>query len=160
MDFGHREEHLDDEMLLIQANIDDMNPEFASHVTDRLFEQGANDVYWIPIVMKKGRPGLMLNVLAHKERLDRIEQVIFSETTTLGLRYMHAVCHRLGRRFVTVDTPWGGVRVKTGYHQGRLVQYAPEFRDCEAIALKHGVPLKQVYDEVKKRFGHSPEGSA
>lgn len=152
MEFDHREEHTDEEMVLIQANVDDMNPEYTSYIADRLFELGANDVYWIPIIMKKGRPGLMLNVLAHKDRLDLVENVIFSETTTLGLRYMHAVCRRLGRSFIAVDTPWGSVRVKAGYYQGRLVQFAPEFRDCEAIARQHGVPLKQVYDEVKKRF--------
>lgn len=156
MDFGHREEHLDEGMLLVQANVDDMNPEYTSYIADKLFELGANDVYWIPIIMKKGRPGLMLNVLVHQERLGSVEKVIFSETTTLGLRYLHAVCHRLGREFVTVDTPWGGVKVKVGYYQGKPVQFAPEFKDCEAIARNHGVPLKQVYDEVKKMFKHRP----
>ena len=152
MEFNHRSEHTDDNMLLIQANIDDMNPEFTSYITDRLFEVGANDVYWIPIIMKKGRPGLMLNVLVQEDQLDRVENIIFSETTTLGLRYLHAACHRLGREFVVVETTWGPVHVKAGYYKGKLIQYAPEFKECEAIARKYEVPLKHVYEEVKKQF--------
>jgi uncharacterized protein (DUF111 family) len=152
MDFNHGEEHVDDTMMLIQANIDDMNPEYTSYITDRLFEIGANDVYWIPIIMKKGRPGLMLNVLVQEERIDLMENVIFSETTTLGIRYIRASCHRLGRQFIPIDTPWGQVRVKAGYYQGRIIQYAPEFKECEAIAREKNIPLKQVYDEVKRLF--------
>jgi uncharacterized protein (DUF111 family) len=152
LEFNHRSEHTDDDMLLIQANIDDMNPEFTSYITDRLFEVGANDVYWVPIIMKKGRPGLMLNVLVHENQLDPIENIVFSETTTLGLRYLHAACHRLGREFTVVETTWGPVHVKAGFYQGKLIQYAPEFKECEAIARNHHIPLKTVYDEVKKIF--------
>ena len=152
MDFGHRDEHVDERMTLVQANVDDMNPEWTSYVMDRLFEAGANDVYWIPIVMKKGRPGLMLNVLVEKGRLAIVEEIIFRETTTLGLRYMDAVCHRLERTFVSVDTEWGPITVKAGYHRGMLVQYAPEFRECEQAALAYRIPLKEVYDEVRLRF--------
>ncbi|MCM3270804.1 nickel insertion protein [Paenibacillus elgii] len=152
MPFDHREEHIDDRMLILQANIDDMNPEYCSYVTDLLLEQGANDVYWIPIIMKKGRPGVMLNVLTDDEGVKRMEEVIFRETTTLGLRYLRASCHRLGREFHRVDTPWGPIQVKAGFHQGELVQFAPEFKECEQAAKTHGVPLKQVYDEVRRRF--------
>ncbi len=152
MPFDHREEHVDDRMLILQANIDDMNPEYCSYVTDLLLEQGANDVYWIPIIMKKGRPGIMLNVLTDDESAKRMEDVIFRETTTLGLRYLRASCHRLGREFHRVDTPWGPIRVKAGFHQGELVQFAPEFKECEQAAKTHGVPLKQVYEEVRRRF--------
>ncbi|NEN85903.1 nickel insertion protein [Paenibacillus elgii] len=152
MPFDHREEHIDDRMLILQANIDDMNPEYCSYVTDLLLEQGANDVYWIPIIMKKGRPGVMLNVLTDDEGVKRMEEVIFRETTTLGLRYLRASCHRLGREFHRVDTPWGPIQVKAGFHQGELVQFAPEFKECEQAAKTYGVPLKQVYDEVRRRF--------
>lgn len=152
MPFDHREEHIDDRMLILQANIDDMNPEYCSYVTDLLLEQGANDVYWIPIIMKKGRPGVMLNVLTDDEGAKRMEEVIFRETTTLGLRYLRASCHRLGREFHRVDTPWGPIQVKAGFHQGELVQFAPEFKECEQAAKTHGVPLKQVYDEVRRQF--------
>ncbi|WP_248928110.1 nickel insertion protein [Paenibacillus hamazuiensis] len=150
--FDHREEHVDEGMLLIQANLDDMNPEWCSPISDKLFDAGANDVYWIPIIMKKGRPGIMLNVLVNEERLEAIEDVIFAETTTLGIRYMRAACHRLGRQFVTVETPWGPVSVKAGFYKRELVQFAPEFKDCEKAAKEHGVPLKRVYDEARAAF--------
>ncbi|BFT69750.1 MULTISPECIES: nickel insertion protein [Paenibacillus] len=152
MSFNHREEHVDDGMLLIQANLDDMNPEWVSYIMDKLFDVGANDVYVVPIIMKKGRPGIMLNVLVEAARLSSIEDVIFSETTTLGIRYMHASCHRLGREFEQVDTKWGLLTVKVGYHQGKLVQYAPEFKECERIAKEYQVPLKLVYEEVRMQF--------
>lgn len=152
MSFNHRDEHVDDSMLLIQANLDDMNPEWVSYIMDKLFEVGANDVFVVPIIMKKGRPGIMLNVLVEDERLSVVEQVIFSETTTLGIRYMHASCHRLAREFEQVLTRWGLLTVKVGYHQGKLVQYAPEFKECEQVAKEHQVPLKQVYEEVRMQF--------
>jgi len=150
--FNHREEHVDDQMLIMQANLDDMNPEWVSYIMDRLFDRGANDVYVVPIIMKKGRPGMMLNVLVDAGRLAEMEDVIFSETTTLGIRYIHASCHRLARDFERVDTPWGPMTVKAGYHQGKLVQFAPEFKECEQIAKQHQVPLKVVYDEVRRKF--------
>lgn len=150
--FNHREEHIDDGMLLIQANLDDMNPEWVSYIMDKLFDAGANDVYVVPIIMKKGRPGIMLNVLVEETRLSFIEDVIFSETTTLGIRYMHASCHRLAREFEQVDTKWGLLTIKVGYHQGKLVQYAPEFKECEQVAREHQVPLKLVYEEVRTQF--------
>lgn len=152
MGFDHGEEHIDGGMVLVQANIDDMNPEYTPYISERLFEAGANDVYWVPIIMKKGRPGLMLNVLVNEDGLDPVENVIFSETTTLGLRYIRASCHRLGREFYPVKTKWGTVRVKAGYYKGQLIQYAPEFGECEEIARQHRVPIKRVYDEVKLLF--------
>lgn len=150
--FDHRQEHVDDGMILIQANLDDMNPEYSSYVMDRLFEAGANDVYWVPIVMKRGRPGLMLNVLVDERLLEEMERIIFAETTTLGIRYMRASCHRLGREFVKAETRWGPVTVKVGYYKGKIVQASPEFKECEQVAKKNGVPLKMVYEEVRRAF--------
>jgi uncharacterized protein (DUF111 family) len=152
MAFDHRQEHLDEQMIMIQANIDDMNPEYYTYVMDLLFEQGANDVILIPIIMKKGRPGLQLQVLADQSLLAALEGIIFRETTTLGLRYISATVHRLARDFVKVQTSWGEMTVKTGYHDGMLVQYAPEFKECERAAKLHSVPLKHVYDEVRYQF--------
>jgi len=152
MAFEHVDEHLDEQMIMIQANIDDMNPEHCTYVMDLLFEQGANDVIWIPIIMKRGRPGLQLQVLTDQSLLASLESIIFRETTTLGLRYIPATVHRLARAFVKVQTLWGEMNVKTGYHNGKLVQYAPEFKECEQAARAYGVPLKQVYDEVRQQF--------
>jgi uncharacterized protein (DUF111 family) len=159
MAFDHIEEHLDEHMLLVQANLDDMNPEWTSYVSDQLFAAGANDVYWIPIIMKKGRPGFMLSVLVEETKLNAIEGIIFRETTTLGLRYLHAECHRLARQFQTVETQWGPLSVKIGVYQGKVVQYAPEFKECEAIAKHHQIPLKAVYEEVRRQFQESQKSS-
>ncbi|TXK84857.1 LarC family nickel insertion protein [Paenibacillus sp. N3.4] len=160
LNFNHREEHVDDDMLLIQANLDDMNPEWMSYIMDKLFEVGANDVFVIPIIMKKGRPGIMLNVLVEDKHLSVIEDVIFSETTTLGIRYLHASCHRLARTFEQVQTQWGLLTVKVGYHNGKLVQYAPEFKQCEQVAKLQGIPLKQVYEEVRIQFAQQNQQNA
>jgi uncharacterized protein (DUF111 family) len=155
--FNHRSEHTEEDMVLIQANLDDMNPEWCSYVMDKLFEAGANDVYWIPIVMKKGRPGFMLNVLCSEERIEEMENVIFTETTTLGLRYLRADCHRLGREFIQVATPWGQITVKVGLYKGEVVQASPEFKECEQAAKSFGVPIKEVYEEVRRSFARKQE---
>lgn len=152
MNNAHRHEHTDDDMVVLQANLDDMNPEWTSYITDLLLAAGANDVYWIPIIMKKGRPGVMLNVLTGENRVPDMEQVIFKETTTLGLRYIRASCHRLGRDFERVETPFGELSVKVGYYRGEPVQFAPEFRECEEAAKRCGVPLKEVYDAVRNAY--------
>jgi uncharacterized protein (DUF111 family) len=153
--FDHRNEHVDEHMVLLQANLDDMNPEFCSYVMERLFEAGANDVYWVPIIMKRGRPGMMLNVLTAEERLEQMEAIVFAETTTLGLRYTKADVHRLGREFAAVETEWGPITVKLGFYRGELVQMAPEFKECERAAKQFGVPLKQVYEQVRRNYAAS-----
>lgn len=159
MEFHHIEEHVDEGMLILQTNLDDMNPEHCPYITERLLEAGANDVYWIPILMKKGRPGLMLNILTSEEKLSAMEAIVFSETSTLGLRYVRASCHRLARSFEQVETAWGPVSVKTGTYKGELVQFAPEFKDCERIAREHGIPLKMVYEAARVQFRLGrPEG--
>ncbi|HZG55243.1 nickel insertion protein [Paenibacillus sp.] len=149
---AHGAEHVDEGMVLLQANLDDMNPEWTSYVSDALFAAGANDVFWIPIVMKRGRPGVMLNVLASRERVEPLERIVFRETTTLGIRRIAAEVHRLGRRMVQVQTKWGPAAVKIGVANGEEVQYAPEYRECAAIAEREGVPLKAVYDEVRRAY--------
>jgi uncharacterized protein (DUF111 family) len=152
MGFVHAEEHRDEHMMIIQANIDDMNPELCSYVMDQLFEHGANDVCWVPIIMKKGRPGLQLQVIADQSLLTMLETIIFRETTTLGLRYFPATVHRLARTFEKVATAWGEMTIKVGYLGEQIVQYAPEFTECEQTAKHQGVPLKEVYDEVRSQF--------
>jgi uncharacterized protein (DUF111 family) len=154
-DGAHAEEHIDDGMVLLQANLDDMNPEWTTHVADLLFAAGANDVYWVPIIMKRGRPGVMLNVLTDEKTVERMEEIVFRETTTLGVRRLRASVHRLGRRLVPVATEWGKIAVKVGVYRGEEVQYAPEYRECAAVAEKYGIPLKSVYDEVRRLYRES-----
>ncbi len=152
MNFDHRQEHVDEEMLILQANIDDMNPELCPYIGEQLLAHGANDIYWIPIIMKKGRPGLMLNVYVHEDKREAMERIIFTETTTLGIRNFRAACHRLGRETVQVSTIWGDIRIKVGYLNEKPVQIAPEFTDCERAAKEHRVPLKLIYEEAKRQF--------
>ncbi len=152
-------EELDHEMLLIQTNIDDMNPETYPYVLDRLFAAGARDAYLTPIIMKKGRPAVQLSVLVNKGYGKAIETIIFEETTSIGLRYGTVVCHRLEREVTSVETPWGAVGVKIGYLDGRIVNVAPEFEDCVDKARRGNVPLKRIYDLVRERmpFSSNPE---
>jgi uncharacterized protein (DUF111 family) len=94
----------------------------------------------------------MLNVLVGADKVEIMEDILFRETTTLGIRRIEAAVHRLGRRWVNVLTRWGYLRVKVGVLGGKEVQYAPEFRECAEIAQKTGTPLKEVYDEVRRAY--------
>lgn len=153
MQFGdHDQEHRESGMVMLQTNIDDMNPELCPYVSERLLEAGAHDVFWIPILMKKGRPGLLLNVLTHTKRLEAMERIVFTETTTLGMRYTWTECKRLERRMERVATPWGEIQVKVGSYGGRVVQFAPEYEECRAAAQRHGVPLKLVFEAARRGY--------
>ncbi|WP_238550918.1 nickel insertion protein [Brevibacillus thermoruber] len=144
----HEEEHIDEGMYLLQANLDDSSPEWLAHVLDRLLAAGANDVHFLPATMKKSRPGVLLQALCYGSRLDELKSILFRETTTFGVRYFPVSCHRLARRVVTAATPWGDVPVKLGYHRGERVQTAPEYDVCARLAKQAGVPLKQVYQQA------------
>jgi uncharacterized protein (TIGR00299 family) protein len=138
-----------DEVLLLETNIDDMNPEFFGHVSERLLTQGALDVFMTPIYMKKNRPATLLSVLTAKEKLDGVLSTVFSETTTLGVR-IHSVDRRvLARETISVKTTFGDVRVKVGRIGGEVKTMAPEYEDCREIAARQGVPLKDVYEAAK-----------
>lgn len=148
----HRQEHREGGMVMLQTNIDDMNPEICPYVSERLLAAGAHDVFWIPIIMKKGRPGLLLNVLTHADRVGLMETIVFEETTTLGMRYVWTECKRLERHLVRVETAWGEVDVKVGVMGGKVVQFAPEYAHCEAAARAHGVPLKMVFEVARNAY--------
>ncbi len=132
-------------VILFETNIDDMNPEFYDHVTDRLFEAGALDVFITPVIMKKFRPAAVLSVLGTGARADDIENVLFSETTTAGIRVSRLERRVLGRSFADVGTPYGTVRVKILTRGGRAVTVSPELDACRAAAAASGAPLKDVY---------------
>ncbi|MDI9258706.1 nickel insertion protein [Alicyclobacillus sendaiensis] len=138
---------------LVETNIDDMNPEWATHLIPRLLDVGADDAYLTPVHMKKGRLGLMLSVLCAKERLAAIERVIYRETTSIGLRYHEVWKRALAREFVTVQTPYGPVRVKVAYHDGAVVNRAPEYEEARRAAEAAGVSVKEVYEAVYQALG-------
>ena len=135
-------------VLLIEANIDDMNPEVYGYLFDRLLAQGACDVYATPVLMKKGRPGNVLSVLALAGRLDELAEIVLQETTTIGLRYYGVERRVLERQVQTVATPYGEVNVKFSSIDGRR-RAAPEYEDCARLAQEHQVPLLSVYEAAR-----------
>lgn len=150
----HNNEHTDDEMAKMEVNLDDMPGEWLGYVMELLFEAGANDVFYTPIYMKKNRPGVMLQLLCSQSQIPVMKEILFKETTTLGVRYYPLTVHRLERRFVSLETEWGPVTVKEGYLDGKLVQRAPEYEDCKKLAGLHQIPLKRVYEQVWQQIDH------
>jgi pyridinium-3,5-bisthiocarboxylic acid mononucleotide nickel chelatase len=132
--------------VMVLTNIDDMNPEFYDHVMELLFEAGAVDVWLTPIQMKKTRPAVSLQVLAPPPAVERVKEILFRETNTLGLRLIEVEKESVQRDFLAVETEWGTVRVKLGIWGGEVVNLAPEYADCREAARRAGVPLKLVFD--------------
>jgi uncharacterized protein (TIGR00299 family) protein len=133
------------EATVIEANIDDMNPQLFEYLLERLLEAGALDVAMIPVQMKKSRPGTILHVLASPGSVDDLLTIIFSESTTIGARTYTVTKRMLQRETQTVETAWGPVRVKIARLGGRVTNIAPEYEDCRALARQHGIPVKDVY---------------
>lgn len=144
------EEHEDHLMLKVEVNLDNISGEWLGYVMDLLFEAGANDVYYTPIYMKKNRPGVLLQLLCHQEKLAQIREILFTQTTTLGIRYYPLTVYRAERTFRRVETKWGPITVKEGIYNGERIQRAPEFEECKQIADKFQIPLKRVYEEIWK----------
>jgi pyridinium-3,5-bisthiocarboxylic acid mononucleotide nickel chelatase len=136
--------------LVLETNIDDLNPELYSYVLERLFDAGAQDAWLTPIAMKKGRPAVTISVLCSPQRQDAIRQVLFRETGTLGVRSATVDKQALERQWLTVETRHGGVRVKIGTMEGKAVTVAPEFEDCVRVAREAGVPARDIYEEATR----------
>ena len=137
---------------VLEANIDDLNPQVFGYVMDRLLEEGALDVFGMPVLMKKNRPGTLLTVLCKPEEADKLAQLIFSETTTLGVRRREESRQTLARRWESVRIEWGEVRIKIASMNGTVTNYAPEYEDCRRIAAEHHVPLKTVMQEAARAY--------
>ena len=131
-------------VVVIEAEIDDMNPQIFGVLMDRLLAEGALDVFYTPIQMKKNRPGTLLTVLGPPARRECLTSVIFRETTTIGVRYRDMARECLDRESMTVATELGPVRIKLARRRGELLNALPEFDDCARLAAEHGVPAKHV----------------
>jgi uncharacterized protein (TIGR00299 family) protein len=142
---GTWERPVTDRIALLEANIDDMNPELFGHVMQKLFEAGAADVWMSPVFMKKNRPATQLSAVAEPGKLEAVAKTILQETTSFGVRISEWERRCLPRKRVTVQTPFGEVRVKLGTIGTEIVQASPEYEDCLAAAKAHGVALKEVY---------------
>ena len=141
-----------DNVTVLEANLDDLNPQVFGYVMDRLFEEGALDAFGMPVQMKKNRPGTLLTVLCKPEDASRLTQLIFTETTTLGVRRRDEARQTLARRWENVCTEWGEVRIKIASMNGTVTNYAPEYEDCRRIAAEHRVPLKTVMQEATRQY--------
>ncbi len=141
----------EDEVLIVETNIDDMNPEIYPYVIEQLIAGGAHDAYLVPIVMKKGRPGILLSAMVQPGRLDDVIRVIYSETTTIGLRILKTGRRKLQRRQTEIVTSLGKIRVKVLMHDGKE-RATPEFEECKRIATEHTLPLKDVYEILQKEI--------
>ena len=142
----------EEEIAILEANLDDLNPQLIGYIVDLAFAEGALDVFTAPVHMKKNRPGTVLTVLARPEHEAHLRGLLFRESSTLGVRTRHEKRYALPRRHEAVVTPWGEVRIKVAHLNGAISQYAPEYEDCRRIAVEHHVPLKTVMQEAIRLY--------
>ena len=135
-------------LLMLEANVDDMNPQICGFFAERAFSLGVLDVFFSPVQMKKNRPGVLLSVLCRPEQRDAVTELFFAETTTLGVRGHEVFRRALEREWIPVATPYGEVRVKVSRENGRVHNFSPEFEDCRRLAAENAVPLKKVLQEA------------
>ncbi len=136
------------EAVMMECNIDDMNPELYDHVLGLLYRAGAKEAYITPVQMKKNRPGTVLTVMSAHSQRERIQRILFLETTSAGIREYSVRQTMLNRSFDTVETPYGAVRVKHFYYDGECISKKPEYDDVRELAEKHAVPLRTVYGSI------------
>jgi uncharacterized protein (TIGR00299 family) protein len=139
-------------IVVLQSELDDMNPQLFGLVMERLYAAGALEVYFASVQMKKNRPGTLLTVLARPEQREELSAIVFRETTTIGVRYHEVLRERLEREIIPVNTPLGTVRFKVARLGDTIVNAAPEFEDCLRIASERGVPVKDVQSSANKAY--------
>jgi pyridinium-3,5-bisthiocarboxylic acid mononucleotide nickel chelatase len=139
-------------ITVLEANLDDLSPQVLAYAMERLLAEGALDVFSAPVQMKKSRPGALLTVLSKQQDANRLTKTIFAETTTLGVRSREERRQTLSRRWQTVNTAWGPVRIKIANMNGSVSNYAPEYEDCRTVAEAHSVPLKEVIQQAVQAY--------
>ena len=145
-------------IAVIETVIDDCNPQVLSYVSELLLAAGAWDVYRASVQMKKGRTGVQMTVLCRPDLVPALQEILFRETTTIGLRWRLENKIALAREFAEVETRWGKVRIKIArLNSGIIVNAAPEYEDCRKIAAEHSVPLKRVMDEAMRAYAATKE---
>jgi uncharacterized protein (TIGR00299 family) protein len=154
---GHLEERLEgDRAVVLECNLDDMSPQLCAPLVEIVLEQGALDAYLTPVIMKKGRPAVVLTVLSPLEKADGISRALFRHTTTLGIRSYETGRQKLPRRIERVDTPWGAIRVKVAEFDGQE-RMMPEYEDCLQVSRDHDLPLSQIYESIIRAWEKGPE---
>jgi len=139
-------------ITILEANVDDMNPQLFGYLLDRALDSGALDVFGTPVQMKKSRPGMLITMLCKPEDAQRLTKLVFFETTTLGVRMREEKRAVLLRRSITVQTQWGELRMKIASLNGTTANYAPEYEDCRRIAETNNIPLKTVMQEAVRIY--------
>ena len=139
-----------EKVVIIQTNIDDMNPQFYDYIMEKLLAMNVLEVFLTPILMKKNRPGTLLTVIGPSEKRPAITEFLLKETTTLGLRWHEEERAKTEREILTKETRYGKIRFKLARWEGRVVNISPEYEDCKRLALKKGVPLKDIFEEAKR----------
>lgn len=132
--------------ILIECNIDDMNPEMYEDVMEALLAKGAHDVFLTPVIMKKSRPATKISVLCGEGERQAIEEILWLRTSTFGLRFQRVSKSMLHRDFSTLPTKFGNISIKNGYFKGRKIKSKPEYEDCKRLAKEKGVSVKEIYD--------------
>lgn len=139
---------VENETLVVEANIDDLNPQIYPYVMDKLLAIGVFDVSLTPIIMKKNRPAIMISIVLSSHLLDQVSTILLSETSTIGLRYYTTQRKIATRESIPVTVPWGEVRVKISSYDGTVCSITPEYEDCKTLAIKYDIPLKNVQQTV------------
>ena len=137
------------EALIIECNIDDMNPELYNALMERLFDAGAHDVFLTPIIMKKSRPAVTVSVLCDVSQQKLIEEAFWLHSSTFGLRSYKVAKSMLRREIVKVKTKYGEITVKNGYLNGRIIKSKPEYEDCKRLAKENGVSIQTIYESIR-----------
>ncbi|MBU3200114.1 nickel pincer cofactor biosynthesis protein LarC [Clostridium estertheticum] len=147
-------EKYDDETVeqIIECNIDDMNPELYEYIIDMVFNEGALDAYITPIIMKKGRPSVKISILCEEDKTTMMKEILFRETTTLGVRSFKVDKTKLKREFIKVNTSYGEVTVKESYYKGEKIKSKFEYEECKRIAKSTGVPISEVYEKLRNEI--------
>jgi uncharacterized protein (TIGR00299 family) protein len=149
----------EERVTVMQCEIDDMNPQLYGVLMEHLLAAGALDVFFASVQMKKNRPGTLVTVLSPPDRREALSQIVFRETTTLGLRYHDVLRECLRREQIEVQTPWGPVRMKVARRGDALMNASPEFDDCRRLAAEHQVPVKDVQAAAVRAFADRPSPS-
>jgi uncharacterized protein (TIGR00299 family) protein len=158
---GEAGQRWDTPVTVIETNLDDMSPQIYGYFAEKALAAGALDVFSSPAQMKKNRPGLLVTLLAESANVSRLIDLVFRETTTIGVRTYETRRKTLDREFVPVETPFGNVRIKISRMNGSVLNATPEYDDCQRIATERGIPLKQVLAsaafEFQRRFPSTGE---
>jgi uncharacterized protein (TIGR00299 family) protein len=148
-----------DRVWVLETNLDDLPGEVVGYTTTRLMEAGALDAFITPIQMKKNRPGVMVSVLCDEAKIPALEDVLFRETATLGIRRYPVSRHKLKRQVIEVETPFGAIRGKLGWLGERPPAFSPEYDDCARIAATKAIPLREVYDAAHAAYAQAGHAS-